>query len=438
MARLLPWFLSAALALGWYLAVHPEHNPLAGLLARAGAALTPRQALLRQWGSTGFDTTAYGRAWRAAGDSALRAPSPLGLPGAARVYFASATQPTAVAYAITVPAGRIVSVVLSAELTAGAPIVELHTRSSPTDTVPSYLRTLSVGADTLPLDIERTHHLVLRVEAAPLALGNVSIEVATAPALGTFPVRGATERDVGSKWGAPRDGGRRRHEGIDVFEARGTPLVAAAHGTVSRVRDGGLGGKSVWLRLRDAPLSLYYAHLDSQYVAGGERLRPGDTLGTVGNTGNARTTPPHLHFGIYGRGGAVDPLPFVAGSARADLPASLAFILAPGARLARRTGRGAGRLSAKQYARPLALADDHTLVQLADGTTHRLASAPLEAATGPLRRLRARVDTALRASAIATAPAVAAVGRGARLDVLAEGTAGAVLARDADGVVGWY
>ncbi len=58
--------------------------------------------------------------------------------------------------------------------------------------------------------------------------------------------------------------------------------------------------------------SLYYAHLDTQLVSSGERVRAGDTLGLVGNSGNARTTAPHLHFGIYVRGeGAVNPLPFV-------------------------------------------------------------------------------------------------------------------------------
>ena len=58
--------------------------------------------------------------------------------------------------------------------------------------------------------------------------------------------------------------------------------------------------------------SLYYAHLDSQAVSSGMRVEIGDTLGFVGNTGNARTTPPHLHFGVYRRGeGPVDPYWFV-------------------------------------------------------------------------------------------------------------------------------
>jgi len=78
---------------------------------------------------------------------------------------------------------------------------------------------------------------------------------------------------------------------------------------VTRVQTTGLGGKQVWLR--DAMgHNFYYAHLDSQLVREGQQVAPGDTLGLVGNTGNARTTPPHLHFGIYQRG-PHDPWPFV-------------------------------------------------------------------------------------------------------------------------------
>ena len=60
--------------------------------------------------------------------------------------------------------------------------------------------------------------------------------------------------------------------------------------------------------------SHYYAHLERQAVTTGEHVTAGDVVGYVGNTGNARTTPPHLHFGIYRRGeGPIDPLPFVQG-----------------------------------------------------------------------------------------------------------------------------
>jgi hypothetical protein len=68
----------------------------------------------------------------------------------------------------------------------------------------------------------------------------------------------------------------------------------------------------VWLLDPRREQSLYYAHLDRQLVNAGDIVQVGDTIGLVGNTGNARGTPPHLHFGIYRRGqGPVDPLPFI-------------------------------------------------------------------------------------------------------------------------------
>ena len=73
---------------------------------------------------------------------------------------------------------------------------------------------------------------------------------------------------------------------------------------------GGLGAGQVW-KLGPGGERHYYAHLDDwdPALAKGEVVDPGTPLGSVGNTGNARTTPPHLHYGIYGRDGAVDPLP---------------------------------------------------------------------------------------------------------------------------------
>lgn len=126
-----------------------------------------------------------------------------------------------------------------------------------------------------------------------------------------FPVVNGGNPDIGSYWGDMRDGGRRDHQGIDIFAERGTPVIAATSGRVGFTGEKGLGGKQVWLRDSKRRLSLYYAHLDS-IKPGLKRVQPGDTLGFVGNTGNARSTPPHLHFGIYKRRhGAIDPLGFV-------------------------------------------------------------------------------------------------------------------------------
>lgn len=136
------------------------------------------------------------------------------------------------------------------------------------------------------------------------------INLEKSPLYSSFPVAGKSNKDVGSFWGVDRDGGKRRHEGIDIFAKRGTPVVAVTNGYIGYTGERGLGGKQVWLRDAAFGANIYYAHLDSIKAISGMRVTAGDTLGFVGNTGNARTTPPHLHFGIY-RGGAVNPLPFV-------------------------------------------------------------------------------------------------------------------------------
>jgi len=83
-----------------------------------------------------------------------------------------------------------------------------------------------------------------------------------------------------------------------------------------------LGGKYVWLSGGMFGLGsarYYYAHLDDFAVESGDKVKKGEVIGYVGNTGNARTTPPHLHFGIYA-GGPVDPEPFL--KPQPELPAS--------------------------------------------------------------------------------------------------------------------
>ena len=132
---------------------------------------------------------------------------------------------------------------------------------------------------------------------------------------------------IQSVFGAERDGGRRQHHGVDIFARRGTPVLSASDGRVSRVRETPVGGKVVWVRVPVHEASLYYAHLDSQHVSNGQMVERGDTVGFVGNTGNARTTPPHLHFGLYRRG-PVDPYPFLDPPRRElpELTADLALL----------------------------------------------------------------------------------------------------------------
>lgn len=125
-----------------------------------------------------------------------------------------------------------------------------------------------------------------------------------------FPVAGKRS-SVGSYWGASRGGGKRKHKGIDIFAKKGTPVVAIADGVISSKGKTPVGGKVLWLNPSKHGWSVYYAHLDKQYVKEGQYVRKGQVIGTVGNTGNARYTPSHLHFGIYTAKGAVNPLPYV-------------------------------------------------------------------------------------------------------------------------------
>ncbi|NNC90938.1 MAG: M23 family metallopeptidase [Acidimicrobiia bacterium] len=113
-------------------------------------------------------------------------------------------------------------------------------------------------------------------------------------------------------WGAPRSGGR-THQGVDMMADRGTPLVAIESGTVARLRDGGLGGITVWL-IGDSGSEYYYAHMNgwAPGLAQGQRVDVGGSLGTVGSTGNAPEEWPHLHFEIHpGGGDAINPYPTV-------------------------------------------------------------------------------------------------------------------------------
>lgn len=155
----------------------------------------------------------------------------------------------------------------------------------------------------------RPEELVLVIQTPPWHFAQFDLQVTSEPTL-QFPVKGKDEKAIQSFWGAPRDGGKRKHEGNDIFAPKGTPLLAMTDGEITRVNNGGLGGKTVWLYDAERDLKYYYAHLDEQLVSRGQFVRRGDIVGTVGNTGNARTTPPHLHFGIYASK-AIDPYPFL-------------------------------------------------------------------------------------------------------------------------------
>ncbi|NNG21519.1 M23 family metallopeptidase [Telluria aromaticivorans] len=133
-----------------------------------------------------------------------------------------------------------------------------------------------------------------------------------APTALAMPVDGVRPKGLRDTWHAQRGGGR-RHEGIDIFAKRGTPVLAATEGIVLRTGTNRLGGQVVWM-LGPGGQRHYYAHLDGfSDVVAGMRVEEGRVLGYVGNTGNAASTPPHLHYGVYGVEGAVNPYPLLRG-----------------------------------------------------------------------------------------------------------------------------
>ena len=153
-------------------------------------------------------------------------------------------------------------------------------------------------------------------------LNTYTVKIQKNPSL-DWPVANSAYNDIGSFWGVDRDGGARRHEGVDIFAPRGRDVLAVADGTIRRTGTNNLGGKIIFLRPNHMQASVYYAHLDSQYVEQGQKVKKGDIIGAVGNTGNAITTPPHLHFGIYTMGGAVNPLLFIRKQVQVSLPENI-------------------------------------------------------------------------------------------------------------------
>lgn len=149
--------------------------------------------------------------------------------------------------------------------------------------------------------------LVALVEP-PLRMALYTARLTTLPVPERLPITVDRVRPetLRNSWHAERATGR-RHEGIDIFAPRGTPVRGTTEGVIVRIGDGGLGGRTVWV-LGPGGQRHYYAHLERfADIFRGQRVAAGDLLGYVGNSGNARGTPPHLHYGVYTMGGAINP-----------------------------------------------------------------------------------------------------------------------------------
>jgi peptidoglycan LD-endopeptidase LytH len=252
-----------------------------------------------------LDQTPQGRQWLQASLSALQLPLQVNAPFRQRGYF-PAEKPRAIAFAIKAQYGERLH--FSIERRKDGPILYADVFELTAGGTQRIYAT-DTAENTFYIDVSKTGTYLLRLQPELYSSGYYSLAISKGPSLG-FPVS-AAKSHVGSVWGDARDGGMRTHEGIDIFAPKGSPAIAAADAYVTSVREGGIGGKVVWLQPKEQNVHLYYAHLDAQLVQSGQLVRKGDTIGLVGNTGNARTTPAHLHFGIYGSSGAIDPLPFV-------------------------------------------------------------------------------------------------------------------------------
>ena len=159
---------------------------------------------------------------------------------------------------------------------------------------------------------------------APRA-GSVRTGVLTiSPAGLALPVDGIKSSELTDTYTQSRSGGARVHNAIDIMAPRGRPVISATPGTVEKLfYSKGGGGITAYVRSPDRQWLYYYAHLDA-YAPGlkeGEQVTRGTPIGTVGFTGNANPSGPHLHFAIYRMGPSqkwyqgqpINPYPLLAG-----------------------------------------------------------------------------------------------------------------------------
>ena len=139
-----------------------------------------------------------------------------------------------------------------------------------------------------------------------------------------IPVQGIKADQLTDTFTQARAGGARLHDAIDIMADEGTPVVAAADGTVEKLffSNGG-GGITAYVRSPDSRWTYYYAHLRSYApgLAEGQQVKRGQLIGRVGHTGNASAEGPHLHFAInrmepgqkWYQGSPINPYPLLAG-----------------------------------------------------------------------------------------------------------------------------
>jgi murein DD-endopeptidase MepM/ murein hydrolase activator NlpD len=259
----------------------------------------------------GLTETALGRDWRKAGEAALRSPVEIAAPFRETVYV-DPTQAFAAGYRFSVVRGQRTEIQLTIEPASDWRIyLDLFREPDEPGQAPVHVASGGEGDLRLAFEPRRDGDYLLRLHSELLRGGSCTFEIRNVASL-EFPVAGHDTSAIGSTFGAPREAGRRSHHGVDIFARRHTEVLATSDARVRRVDEWKLGGNVIWLEDPERNIRLYFAHLQTQDVEEGVWVQAGDRIGTVGNSGNARTTPPHLHFGVYVRGeGPIDPYPFL-------------------------------------------------------------------------------------------------------------------------------
>jgi murein DD-endopeptidase MepM/ murein hydrolase activator NlpD len=268
-------------------------------------APSPREKYIEGLDKSNLLESAMAKSWAAAGEVMGHDSTIVVLPFRETGFFAAA-EPQARFYRFDVKDGQVLTLTSLIKTKANATLfIDLFALEE------GSWKKIEHADSTLTITHEFSESGSCLVRLQPELLVNMyySITLSVTPVL-LNPVKGASNKSIGSFYGDPRDGGKRKHEGVDIFAPKGTPVVAPTDGVVTSVGNSPLGGKTVWMNDVKRGHAYYFAHLDSQIVRRGMKIKQGDAIGLVGNTGNAKNTPSHLHFGVYQRQ-SKDPIAYI-------------------------------------------------------------------------------------------------------------------------------
>ncbi|MEM8488887.1 MAG: M23 family metallopeptidase [Bacteroidota bacterium] len=407
--------------------------------------MTPHQAYAVSLEEAGLQQTALGRAWFDASQIAVDKSVEIATPYR-EVGYLDPKEVAARGYHIRVLQGQMLEIEVSVQsedsMYLFLDLFELPDDSSAT---PRHVAT-SDSLYKIQVEPKRDITYLIRLQPELLRGGRYTFDVKIDASLG-FPVAGHSSMHIHSFWGAPRDGGRRLHKGVDVFALTGTPVVAISDGYVARIDETVVGGKVIWVRDASRNQAYYYAHLDEFLIEEFTRVKKGDTLGTVGRTGNAYNTPPHLHFGIYAARSAVDPLPFIK-----DLTDHLPPVAADTSRLGEwarvtsrfarlrkgpsRTSEMVDKLPRHTAIRVLGGTENWYSVELPNGKSGFILSSLTEDADDPIRNMQLASGRSIRYSPSISAVAIDSIGANSELPVFGE-FGGFIGVTSPNGRTGW-